>query len=81
MRIFICDVFICFRSLYIYLRIHTVRTKVRRSTEQGRPDTAVEVLARSVQCVARGVRSNFFPAGGGSPGGGVDKTISRAFSL
>ena len=33
---------------------------IRRSTGEGRSDTVVEVWARSVQCVARGVRSKFF---------------------
>ena len=46
-----------------------------RSTEEGRPDTVVEAWARSVQCVARGVRPKpFFSVG-------VDKTFSRVFSV
>ena len=43
------------------------------STEEGRPDTVVQVWARSGQCVARGVRSKF------SFSAGVDKMISRVF--
>ena len=49
------------------------RREVRRSTEESRPDTVVEVWARSVQCVARGVRSTVFFSEG------VDKAISRVF--
>ena len=52
-----------------------MQTRSRGSTGDGHPDTVVEVWARSVQCVARGVLSKvFFSAGG-------DKTISRVSLL
>ena len=66
----ICDFMLLFRS-YLFVRAPFAQTP-RRSTEEGRPDTVVEVWARSMQCVACGVR--FFLAG-------VDKTISRVFSV
>ena len=62
-----------FRS-YLLVRARSAKRQVRKLTDEGRPDTVVEVCARSVQCVARGVRSKFFSAG-------VDKTISRVFFL
>ena len=65
---FICVFFVCFRS---YLFVHEPfaqamsRSTVSRSTEEGHPHTVVEVWARSVQCVAHGVRSNIFFGGTG----------------
>ena len=51
----------------ISLRIRTVGTNAKEinTTEEGRPDTAVEARARSVQCVALGVSSKFFFGGSG----------------
>ena len=58
----ICDFSVCVR-LYIFERAPIART-LKKSTEEGHPDTVVEVWARSVQCVARGVSSNCFVFGG-----------------
>ena len=69
----ICVFFVCFRT-YLMVRAQFAQM-LSRSTEEGHPDTVVEVWARSVQCVARGVLSKvFFSAGG-------DKTISRVSLL
>ena len=68
----ICVFFVCFRT-YLMVRAQFAQM-LSRSTEEGHPDTVVEVWARSVQCVARGVCSEIFSAG-------VGKTISRAVSV
>ena len=57
----------------ISLRTHTVRT-ITEELKERHPNAVVEVMARSVQCGARGVRSKLFSAG-------VDTTISRVFFL
>ena len=57
---------VCFRS-YLVVYMCTVRTNAqaaRTSTGERLPVTVVEVWARSVQCVARGVRSLLFFFGG-----------------
>ena len=61
-RIFV-EFFVCFRS-YIFVRAPFQHT-LRRSTEEGHPDTVVEVWARSAPCVTRGVRSKLFFGGSG----------------
>ena len=55
------------RYLFAHISSYAYHSLKRssRSTEDGRPDTVVEVWARSVQCVARGVRSKFFSGGSG----------------
>ena len=63
---------VLFRS-NLFVRAPFAQT-LRRSTEEGYPDTVVDIWVRSVQCVARGVRSKKISAG-------VDKTISRVFFL
>ena len=65
-----CHFFVRVRT-YLFVRALLVKT-LRRSTREGRPDTLVEVWARSVHSGARCRRSKFFPVG-------VDKTISRGF--
>ena len=55
---YICEYMVRFCSC-LFVRAPFVRT-LRGSTEEGRPDTVVEVWARSVKCVARGVHSKLF---------------------
>ena len=56
---YICEILVRFRS-YLFLRAPFAQTP-KRSTEEGRPGSAVvDVWARFVQCVALGVRSFFF---------------------
>ena len=68
----VCHVFVCFRT-YIFVRALFGKNP-RTSTPEGRPDTVVEVWARSVNSGARGRRSNFFSSG-------MDKTICRGFCM
>ena len=58
----ICEILVLLRS-YLLVRAPFAQP-LKRSTEEGRPNTAVEIWARSVQCVARGVRSKFFAGSG-----------------
>ena len=67
-----CDMLV-FLCSYLFVRALFAQI-VWRCTEEGRPDTPVEVWARSVPCVTRGVRSKLVSAG-------VDQTISRIFLL
>ena len=62
-------------SVHRFARAPFTQT-LRRSAEEGRRNTVVEVWARSVQCVSHGVRSKFFLFGAG-----VDETITRGFLL
>ena len=64
-----CHFFVCFRT-YLFVRV-LFGKMLRRSTHEGRPDSVVEVWARSVHSGARGRRSKLFLSAG------VDKRISR----
>ena len=66
----ILSVFRLFFIMYLFVRAPFAQ---RRSTEEGRPDTVVELWAVSVQCIARVARApSLFSAG-------VDETTSRVF--
>ena len=54
-RAYISEMLVLFRP-YISVRVPSAQT-LRSSTEESHPDTVVEVWARSVQCIASGVRS------------------------
>ena len=60
-------IFVKFRHFFAHISsyAHCSRKRSRKPTEEGCLDTVVEVWARSVQCVARDVRSKFFSARNG----------------
>ena len=67
-----CHFSVCFRT-YLFVRA-LFGKMLRRWTQEGRPDSVVEVRARSEHCSSSGVRSEFFFRLA------VDKSISRGFS-
>lgn len=76
-NMYICvRIFVNFWSVFAFvsLRKRTVWSNAQRITGEGRPGTVIKVWARSVACVAYGVRLKFFSAG-------VDDTISRVFNV
>ena len=68
-----CHFFVCFRT-HLFVRALLDKMLSKEVEREGRPDTVVEVWARSVHSGARGRRSKFFTAGG-------DKCISRGFCV
>ena len=63
---YICEIMVCF-CLYLFVRAPFAQAQ-RRPTEEGRPETVVEVWAPSVQCALKLCFS-----------AGVGTTISRVF--
>ena len=61
----ICEICYFIFHSYLFVRAPFAQT-LKRSTGEGRPgtgQTVVELWARSMQCVVRGMRSNFFFGG------------------
>ena len=73
MSMYICEIFVCFRS-HIFV-CEPFEEKLMVLAGEARPDTIVEVRARFEPCILCGVNSKpFGPAG-------VDKTISPGFCM